>query len=157
MLSAATLLALAYGARVEDAYDRRMAPGGLRPPLKHLVASRRRSGTRPWRTVSVIRHGILWLRRLLHRGRLWSQVWLLPEPWPEPKPCLEINCHAPHLKLHTYPCQAPPPSHSSFPGTYTLAELRLFPTSTPAFSDAYPTVIGARPVLGGATNVIQLL
>ena len=29
-----------------------------------------------------------WLRRL--EGRLWSRVWLLPEPWPEPKLNLEI-------------------------------------------------------------------
>ena len=50
---------------------------------------------RPVRTVSVIRHGIDWLRRLLLRGRLWNRVWLLPEPWPEPKPALEITHHAP--------------------------------------------------------------
>ena len=31
----------------------------------------------------------------MHRGKLWSRVWLLPEPWPEPKPRLEINRHAP--------------------------------------------------------------
>ena len=33
-LSVATLLALAYGARVEDAHDRRIAPGNLRTPPK---------------------------------------------------------------------------------------------------------------------------
>ena len=32
VLSVATLLALAYGTRVEDAYDRRIAPGNLRTP-----------------------------------------------------------------------------------------------------------------------------
>ena len=80
VLSVATLLALAYGTRVEDAHDRRIAPRNLR---------------RPVRTVSIIRHGIDWLRRLLLRGRLWSRVWLLPEPWPEPKPKLEITRHAP--------------------------------------------------------------
>ena len=26
---------------------------------------------------------------------LWNRVWLLPEPWPEPKPALEITHHAP--------------------------------------------------------------
>ena len=30
-------------------------------------------------------------RRSLHRGRLWSRVWLLPEPWPEPKSNLEVT------------------------------------------------------------------
>ena len=33
-------------------------------------------------------------RRLLLKGRLWSRVWLLPEPWPRPKPYLEITHHA---------------------------------------------------------------
>ena len=78
-------LALAYGARVEDAHDRRIAPGNLRTPPKTPAPRRRDPWGRPVRTVSIIRHGIDWLRRLLLRGRLWSQVWLLPEPWPEPQ------------------------------------------------------------------------
>ena len=89
------LLTLAYGTRVEDAYDRRMAPGNLRALPKHLASTHHSSWSRPGRTVSVIRHGIDWLRRLLLRGRLWSRVWLLPEPWPEPKPHLEVTRHAP--------------------------------------------------------------
>ena len=40
-------------------------------------------------------YGIDWLRRLLLRGRLWSGVWLPPEPWPELKPGLEVTRHAP--------------------------------------------------------------
>ena len=95
MLSVATLLTLAYGTRVEDAYDRRLAPGSLRAPPKALAPTHRSSREKPVRTVSVIRHGIDWLRRLLLRGRLWSRVWLLPEPWPEPKPNLEVTHHAP--------------------------------------------------------------
>ena len=103
VLSVATLLALAYGTRVEDAHDRRIAPGILRTPPKACpvldtgtpTPSRRDPWGRPVRTVSVIRHGIDWLRRLLLRGRLWSRVWLLPEPWPEPKPNLEVTHHAP--------------------------------------------------------------
>ena len=91
VLSVATLLALAYGTRVEDAYDRRIAPGSLRAPPKALAPNHRDSRSRPARTVSVIRHGIAWLRRSLHRGRLWSRVWLLPEPWPEPKSNLEVT------------------------------------------------------------------
>ena len=95
VLSVATLLALAYGTRVEDAQDRRIAPGNLRAPPKALAPNHRDPRTRPARTVSVIRHGIDWLRRLLLKGRLWSRVWLLPEPWPQPKPNLEITHHAP--------------------------------------------------------------
>ena len=95
VLSVATLLALAYGTRVEDAHDRRIAPGNLRTPPRAPTPRRRDPWGRPVRTVSVIRHSIDWLRRLLLRGRLWSRVWLLPEPWPEPKPNLEVTHHAP--------------------------------------------------------------
>ena len=103
VLSVATLLTLAYGTRVEDAQDRRIAPANLRTPPKAgpvldtgaLAPTHLNPWRRPRRTVSVIRHGIDWLRRLLLRGRLWSRVWLLPEPWPQPKPNLEITRHAP--------------------------------------------------------------
>ena len=80
---------------VEDAQDRRIAPGNLRAPPKALAPNHRDPRSRPARTVSVIRHGIDWLRRLLLKGRLWNRVWLLPEPWPEPKPNLEITRHVP--------------------------------------------------------------
>ena len=77
VLSVATLLALAYGTRVEDAQERRIAPGNLRaPPNPALAPNHRDPWSRPARTVSVIRHGIDWLRRLLLKGRLWSRVWL---------------------------------------------------------------------------------
>ena len=95
MLSVATLLALAYGTRVEDAHDRRVAPGNLRTPPRTLAPNHRDPRSRPARTVSVIRHGIDWLRRLLLKGRLWSRVWLLPESWPQPKADLEVTHHAP--------------------------------------------------------------
>ena len=95
VLLVATLLALAYGTRVEDAHDRRIAPGNLRTPPKALSSRHRNSWQKPKRKVSVIRHGIDWLRRLLLKGRLWNRVWLLPEPWPKPKPNLEITYHAP--------------------------------------------------------------
>ena len=95
VLPVATLLDLAYGTRVEDAQDRRIAPGNLRTRPKTLASNHRDPWSRPARTVSVIRHGIGWLRRLLLKGRLWSRVWLLPEPWPEPKPNLEVTHHAP--------------------------------------------------------------
>ena len=95
MLSVATLLALAYGTRVEDAHDRRIDPGNLRTPPKALSAQHCNSWQKPKRKVSVIRHGINWLRRFLLKGRLWNRVWLLPEPWPQPKPNLEVTRHAP--------------------------------------------------------------
>ena len=73
VLSVATLLALAYGTRVEDAQERRIAPGNLRAPPKALAPNHRDPWSRPARTVSVIRHGIDWLRRLLLKGRLWRR------------------------------------------------------------------------------------
>ena len=95
VLSVATLLTLAYGTRVEDAHDRQIAPANLRMPPKVLVPIHSNPQRRPGRTVSVIRYGIDWLRRLLIRGRLWRHVGLQPEPWPEPKTNLEIIHHAP--------------------------------------------------------------
>lgn len=95
VLSVATLLALAYGTRVEDANERKIAPGNLRKPPKALAPNHRDPRSRPSRIVSVFRHGVNWLRRLMLKGRLWTRVWLLPEPWPTPKPNLEITCHAP--------------------------------------------------------------
>ena len=94
VLSVATLLTLAYGTRVEDAHDRRVAPGNLRTPPRALAPTHRGGREQPRRTVSVIRHGIT-RRRLLHRGRLWCRVWLLPGPWPEPKSNLQVIHHAP--------------------------------------------------------------
>ena len=75
VLSVATLLALAYGTRVEDAHDRRIAPGNLRTPPKACLvldtgtpAPRRRD---PWggpvRTVSIIRWRT-WPRRKAPRA-----------------------------------------------------------------------------------------
>ena len=102
MLAVATLLTLAYGTKVEDAYDRRIAPGNLRTPPKVPALIHRNPWRRTGRTVSVIRHGIDWLRRLLLQGRLWSRVWLLPEPWPQPKSSLEVSpIRLPENPLHT--------------------------------------------------------
>ena len=88
---------LADGTRV--AQDRRIAPANLRTrkagPVLDTGALAPISTPGVGRDGPAIRHGIDWLRRLLLRGRLWSRVWLLPEPWPQPKPNLEITRHAP--------------------------------------------------------------
>ena len=47
VLSVATLLTLAYGTRVEDAYDRRLAPGSLRAPPRALAPTHRSSREKP--------------------------------------------------------------------------------------------------------------
>ena len=83
VLSVATLLALAYGTRVEDAQAPRIAPGNLRAPPKARAPNHRDPRTRPARTVSVIRHGIDWLLALCCSRVVSgpaSGCW--PEPWP---------------------------------------------------------------------------
>ena len=72
-----------------------LRPANLRTPPKALAPAHLNPRCWPGRTVSVIRHGIDLLRRLLLRGRLWRRVWLQPESWPEPKPNLEVTRHAP--------------------------------------------------------------
>ena len=146
VLSVATLLALAYGTRVEDAHDRRIAPGNLRTPPKTPDPRRRDPWGRPVRTVSVIRHGIDWLRRLLLRGRLWSRVWLLPEPWPEPKPNLEITRHAPPQKPVTYPCQGEPPDCSN---------IRAAGPPSPKADAHRPMVCGSRSSASAVAAAVQ--
>ena len=47
VLSVATLLALAYGTRVEDAYDRRIAPANLRTPPRTLAPTHRGGREQP--------------------------------------------------------------------------------------------------------------
>ena len=93
VLSVATLLTLAYGSRVEDAAVRCVAPGRLRAPPKSLRAAQRSAANRPRRLVSVLRLGMICLRRLLHKGRMWRRVWLLPEEWPQPTANLKVVYH----------------------------------------------------------------
>ena len=90
VLSVATMLVLAYGSRVKDANDRGIAPGRLRTPPKSLSPSHRNAQSR---VVSVLRLGIGCLSRLLHKGKLWKRVWLLPEPWPQPPPDMKVIYH----------------------------------------------------------------
>ena len=93
VLSVATLWTLAYGTRAEDAAAQGIAPSRLRAPPKAPPRSQSTAAGTAQRQISVLQLGLTWLNRLLHRGRLWRRVWLLPEPWPEPSPRLQIICH----------------------------------------------------------------
>lgn len=88
VLAVATVWVLAYGTRAEDADLRGLPPGRLRVVPKPLPEPR---VVKP-RQVSVFRRGLTWLREHLHR-RLWTHVWLAPEPWPDPPPDLLITYH----------------------------------------------------------------
>ena len=59
------------GTRVEDAHD---------PGLPQATCARPKTPVTPGAGVGPQRQRHHWLRRLLLRGRLWSRVWLLPEP-----------------------------------------------------------------------------
>lgn len=87
VLAVATHWALSYGTRVEQAQGRGIDPARLHlPPLPPQPA-------RP-RVISLFRLGLSSLRYTLTRGRLWTRLWLAPEPWPDPPPGLLITIHA---------------------------------------------------------------
>ena len=95
VLSVATLWALAYGTRAEDANDLGLPPGRLRRPPQSLPPNHRANRGTQRRIVSVLQLGISCLTHLLRQGRLWRKVWLLPEPWPEPPPNMKL-IHGPY-------------------------------------------------------------
>ncbi len=78
VLVVATLLAVAYGTRHEQARTRGLRPGQLRRPPVDT-----RSKPLPPRRFSVLRQGAACLRRLLDRNRLWIRVWLAPTLGPD--------------------------------------------------------------------------
>ena len=93
VLSVATLLVLAYGSRMEDAAERGVAPGRLRAPPKSLWPNHRSAAGSLKRVVSVLNQGMNCLSRLLHKGRLWRRVWLIPEERPQAPLHLKIIYH----------------------------------------------------------------
>ena len=88
VLAVATLVALAYGTRVEDAVRLGVPPANLRTARTPPPALRPRRS-------SLFARGRLWLGGHLWQGRLWRHLWLRPEPWPEPSPGLQITIYQP--------------------------------------------------------------
>ena len=81
VLAIATLLAVAYGTRREEAAVRRLPPGRLRRPPAELDAAHQ--DALPPRRHSLLQQGVALLRGLLLRGYLWACVWLRPTPGPD--------------------------------------------------------------------------
>ena len=81
VLAIATLLAVAYGTRREEAEARHREPGRLRRPPAELDAAQQ--AALPPRRHSLLQQGVALLRRLLLRGNLWACVWLRPTPGPD--------------------------------------------------------------------------
>ena len=85
VLSAATLLTLAFGSRAEDANALKRSPSALRAPPK---AAPERN-----RLVSVFRLGLATLSRLLVKGRMWRRARIPLKPWPPPPDGVKAVCH----------------------------------------------------------------
>ena len=85
VLVIATLLAVAYGTRREDAEARHREPGRLRRPPAELTAAQQSAhqAALPPRRHSLLPQGVALLRRLWLRGYLWACVWLRPTPGPD--------------------------------------------------------------------------
>ena len=84
VLAVATLWTVATGTRVEDAARLGREPAHLRVALPPPPGPVRR-------TTSVFARGLARLRwQLLRVRRLWSRIWLWPEPWPDPPPGLSV-------------------------------------------------------------------
>ena len=81
VLAIATLLAVAYGTRHEEAEARHREPGRLRRPPAELTPAQR--AALPPRRHSLLQQGVALLRHLLLRGYLWACVWLRPTPGPD--------------------------------------------------------------------------
>ena len=80
------LYPLAVGTRLEDAEARQVDPAHLHHPPPPLLGSR-------VRLCSIFARGCSVLRRQLIRRRLWRALWLMPEPWPQPPPDIEVIYH----------------------------------------------------------------
>ena len=100
------MLALAYGTRVEDAQEnwQSRTPPKACPVLDTgaLAPTHRDRVSRPDGTVSVIRYGIDWLRRLLLEVASGAASGCCLNPGPNPSPTWK----SPAMRLPlTYPCQ----------------------------------------------------
>jgi hypothetical protein len=77
ILAVATLWTLAVGTRVEDAAEQGVPPARLQTPP--MVVQQPQP-----RIVSVFALGLRRLQHQLGRGRIWTRLWLRPDPWPDP-------------------------------------------------------------------------
>lgn len=85
VLAVATVWVMAVGTRMEDAAGVGVPPERLRqPPTLGPVRPRR---------VSVFLLGLRRCQQLVARGRLWTRLWLRPEPLPDPPAGLVVTIH----------------------------------------------------------------
>ena len=89
VLAVATLLAVAYGTRREEAAALGRAPAQLRTPPPAVPA---RSTPR---RLSLLRQGMACLGTLLAQGRWWTRLWLWPRPGPYGLPAVRALAQGP--------------------------------------------------------------
>ncbi len=89
VLAVASLLAVAYGTRREEAAALGRSPARLRtPPAEAPVRSTPRR-------LSLLRQGMACLGALLAQGRWWTRVWLRPRPGPYGPPAVRALAQGP--------------------------------------------------------------
>ena len=94
-MAVATLLAVAYGTRREEAAALGRNPAQLRTPpatVPALPALRR---------LSLLRQGMACLGALLAQGRWWTRVWLRPRRGPYRPSAVHPSHPEPHMYLST--------------------------------------------------------
>ncbi len=85
VIAVAMLWVMAYGSRAEDADALGVRPDKLRlPPDTYIEHSR---------VISVFSQGISWMLTRMLKGRMWSVLWLIPEPWPDVHKHLSLIYH----------------------------------------------------------------
>ena len=85
VIAVAMLWVMAYGSRAEDADALGVRPDKLRLPPDTYIEHRR--------GVSVFSQGISWMLTRMLKGRMWSVLWLIPEPWPDVHKRLRLIYH----------------------------------------------------------------
>lgn len=85
VLAVATLWAIAYGTRVDDALQTGQVPGRLRQPPPTAPATTRQH--------SLFCLGLNWMQRAWWTGRWWRRLWLVPTALPDPPSTLRISYH----------------------------------------------------------------
>ena len=86
MVAVTTRWSLAVGTRAEDATRVGRDPAHLRQPPAWVPPA-------PPRRIRIFTRGWALLTRQVQRGRLWTRLWLTPEPWPDPHPRLQMHYH----------------------------------------------------------------
>ena len=132
VLAIATLLAVAYGTRQEEAEARHLPPGRLRQPPAELHAAH--PAVWPPRRHSLLQQGVARLRCLLLRGYLWPACGSARRAGPASHSFLALSLPRPPRS------QAPrgPPPRRGGPGGAGLTSRGPDPPPAPGLTPPHP-------------------